>query len=121
MFYNSKNHGSQFISGCFITNRSLYSHFGHTRHTEGGLRDIRYQFSRSRIWETSSGVGHRCDGSGGGQKIKNNVAGAVNRDSRAHRIYYNTGYKGVYQTFPSPSSKNLMSSLKNDNASSKRL
>jgi hypothetical protein len=60
-------------------------------------------------------------GTGSGWSVKNNAAAASNNDSRSHRVYYNTGYMGTYQTFQAGSNANLTAALKNDNVSSQRL
>ncbi|MDT0443044.1 hypothetical protein [Streptomyces johnsoniae] len=124
IFYNSRGNDGVFDSPCFITNKNLYSHNGHTIQHGTTTFDVLYQFSHGRIWDDtgwSGANGHKCGGpaTGSGYSLKNDAAGAVNADSRHHRIYYNTGYQGTSQTIEG--SENLVPALKNDNASSRRL
>ncbi|WP_328941884.1 hypothetical protein OG259_09660 [Streptomyces sp. NBC_00250] len=121
IFYNSKQNIGIFYSSCFITNKSEYSHEGYSMPTPSGLYTVRYQFDYGNDLEFHD-AGSACRPSeGSGQGVKNNAAGAVNEDSASHRVYYNTGYGGTYQTYYPGDSKNLIAALKNENASSERL
>lgn len=56
-------------------------------------------------------------GAGQGQTVKNNAASACNQTGRyTARVYYNSGYKGVYDDIPPRSCRNL-SKTYNENAS----
>ncbi|MGW4159871.1 hypothetical protein [Streptomyces sp. NPDC004788] len=120
LFYNSMQNIGIFYSSCFITNKSEYSHQGYSMATPSGLYTVNYQFD-FRDFDFHD-AGSQCHpGDGAGYSLKNDAAGGVNEDSASHRVYYNTGYGGTYQTFYPGDSKNLISALKNNNASSQRL
>lgn len=122
IFYNSRTTGSQFISSCFLTNDDEYSHEGYEAITSGGLDVVKYQFDDNNRFQFNIGVGHWCTtGEGAGQGVKNNAAGGVNNDTHTHRVYYNSGYGGTAQSFSAGTSANLISALKNNNASSERI
>lgn len=123
VFYNSMRNIGIFSSPCFITNGSEHSHLGFDQLTSSGMQQVRYQFNHGRGFDTGLPNGSRCRAAdpGSGAGVKNNAAGAANGDSRAHRISYNTGYAGTYQTFQAGAMANLIPALKNNNASSKRL
>lgn len=56
-------------------------------------------------------------GAGQGQGVKNNAASACNNTGRyTARVYYNSGFKGVYDDIPPRTCRNL-SKTYNDNAS----
>ncbi|MBN3929629.1 hypothetical protein IQ279_08240 [Streptomyces verrucosisporus] len=121
IFFNSMQSIGIFRSACFITNKSEYSHLGY----DYAQYQVRYQFNYGYGfgWDGQLPNASACVGTdpGSGWSVKNNAAGASNSDSVSHRVYYNTGYAGVYQTIETDHNENLISSLKNDNASSKRL
>ncbi|RMI44818.1 hypothetical protein [Streptomyces triticirhizae] len=118
IFYNSRNSHGEYRSPCFVTNKSEYSHAGRSIVQGTEVLTYRYQFGYDRQLERWPAI---CVGAtpGSGLSVKNDAATAVNFDSRAHRVYYNTGYRGTSQDFPP--SDNLKPALKNDNASSRRL
>ncbi|MCI4045640.1 MULTISPECIES: hypothetical protein [unclassified Streptomyces] len=119
LMYNSRQSGGFFRTGCFLTNKSEYSHTGYQYSPNGSaVVTVRYQFGNSGI-TLANGSG--CDNSGLGQGVKNNSAGGSNSDSRSHRVYYNTSYAGPYQTIESGNNENLSATLYNQNASSERL
>ncbi|GHG04886.1 hypothetical protein ACFFSH_36860 [Streptomyces filamentosus] len=109
-----------FYSSCFLTNKTEYSHEGYSVSTPSGLYTVLYQFDYGSDFELH--VGSACRPSeGSGESVKNNAAGGSNEDTASHRVFYNTGYGGTYQTYYPGDIKNLISALKNENASSKRL
>jgi hypothetical protein len=85
------------------------------------MQQVRYEFGRDKGIALPNGSKCRAVDPGSGQGIKNNAAGGSNADSRSHRIYFNSNQVGAYQTFEAGGNENLMSSLKNENASSARL
>lgn len=108
------------LSPCFIANLSVRSYAGFKDFEDNyykNMFDFYSQKSGNRqicTWGSSS--------AGKGQTVYNNAASAADGDSAAYRVYYSSGYTGTYQTFSAHTSlKNLNSSLKNNNASSKRL
>ncbi|MFJ3786343.1 hypothetical protein [Streptomyces sp. NPDC090093] len=111
---------NMFRSPCFLTNKTEYSHEGYSLSTPSGLYTVRYQFNYGSDFEFHDASGCRED-KGSGWSVKNNAAGGVNEDTAAHRVFYNTGYGGTYQTYYPGDSKNLISALHDNNASSKRL
>jgi hypothetical protein len=65
-------------------------------------------------------VGYKflSSGSGKGQYVKNNAAAGWNTfNYAAARVYYNSNYGGFYDTFLANEKGNLISPLKNENAS----
>lgn len=108
------------LSPCFVANGSVESY--------AGFKDFEGNYYRNMFdfYSQKSGSRQICtygDSSAGrGQTVYNNAASAGNGDSAAYRVYYSSGYAGTYQTFSAHTSlRNLNDSLKNNNASSKRL
>ncbi|WP_328910638.1 hypothetical protein OG230_14595 [Streptomyces sp. NBC_00234] len=121
LFYNSRQNIGIFYTSCFITNKDEYNHEGRSAVTSGGLHVVAYEFNYGSDFVIHD-AGSACRPSeGSGQGVKNNAAGGANEDSASHRVYYNSGYGGTYQTFYPGDSKNLISALHNNNASSERL
>ncbi len=60
-------------------------------------------------------------GAGKGKCIKNAAASVWNRSGKTVRVYFNSNYGGGYQDFKAGAKGNLISSLKNQNASHKFL
>ncbi|NEB40924.1 hypothetical protein [Streptomyces sp. SID14515] len=119
IMYNSLQSGGFFRTGCFLTNKSEYSHTGYQYSPNGSsVVTVRYQFANNGITLVN---GSGCDNSGLGDGVKNNAAGGSNADSRSHRVFFNTSYAGPYQTIESGNNENLSATLKNQNASSERL
>lgn len=125
IFYNSMQSSGIFVSPCFITNKSENSHLGYDYLTSSGMQEIRYQFNYGYGFGYDEPLpnGSKCQGAdpGSGEGVKNNAAGGSNGDSRSHRVYYNSNHQGTYQTIEVGHNENLISALKNNNASSKRL
>ncbi|MFV0134405.1 hypothetical protein ACLGIH_14375 [Streptomyces sp. HMX87] len=121
--YNSRSAATYYsASSCFVANRSIPDYYGYS---PNGAVLLRFVFEYGMI----SGNYNTCrlGNSGEGQPVKNNAASASNGECVAsHRVYYNSGHQGTSQTF-SPTcgdywpSENLISALKNENASAKRL
>ncbi|MCL7427111.1 hypothetical protein [Streptomyces sp. YS415] len=121
--YNSRSATSNYsASSCFVANRSIPDYYGYS---PNGAILVRFVFDYGLI----SGNYNTCrlGNSGEGLEVKNNAASASNGECVAsYRVYYSSGYQGVNQTF-SPTcgdywpSENLSATLKNENASAKRL
>ncbi|MFD3658938.1 hypothetical protein [Streptomyces sp. NPDC058620] len=120
IIYNSTQSSGTFHSACFLTNKTEDSHTGYNYLTSSGMQEIRYQFGYDMGISLPNGSSCRWT-EGSGQGVKNNAAGGSNGDSRSHRIYYNSNQSGAYQTIEADHNENLISSLKNENASSARL
>ncbi|MFC1416962.1 peptidase inhibitor family I36 protein [Streptacidiphilus cavernicola] len=103
---------------CLTGDACLYynSGFGGARWTYPG--DVpNLQGERFYAWKTYNGT---VDSAGDAQPVKNNTASAQNwSNTQGFRIYYNSNYGGVYQTFDAGMQGNLNSSLKNEDASIK--
>ncbi|MEE1927535.1 hypothetical protein V1J52_04920 [Streptomyces sp. TRM 70351] len=121
IYYNSHGATTGYsYSACFVANKSIPDHYGYS---PNGAVLVRYVYRGGQLPNHTG-----CDmASGSGLGIKNNAASAANNECGvSNRIYYNSGYQGTYETFPAgcgsywPAS-NLKSSLKNENASHKRL
>ncbi|WP_411082657.1 hypothetical protein [Streptomyces sp. cmx-18-6] len=121
IFYNSLQSIGIFSSACFLTNKTHDSHTGFDHLTPSGMQQVRFEFGRDKGIALPNGSKCRAVQPGSGDVVKNNAAGASNADSRSHRIYFNSNQTGAYQTFTTGVNKNLISSLKNENASSARL
>ncbi|MFJ5548683.1 hypothetical protein [Streptomyces sp. NPDC093225] len=109
-------------SPCFLSNRSIPDYFGYSPN-QAAL--VRYVFRAGQI----DGDYNTCrlGGDGEGQGVKNEAASATNAECGAtHRVYFSSGYLGPSQAF-SPKcgdywpGENLISDLKNDNGSAKRI
>lgn len=59
----------------------------------------------------------RGTGAGKGICVKNNAASVHNRTSKPVTVYYNSDYQGTSQTIPAGARANLVTALKNNNAS----
>ncbi|WP_158711032.1 hypothetical protein [Streptomyces albus] len=114
LFYNSKDIAIQ--DGYYKSAFTLYygnvdDHWGTSRYQGSSLTTYRYVFGNG--------------GNGNGQYMKNNAASVQNcaRDDN-YRVYYNSGYGGTSQYFAKNGPygdcniTNLISALKNNNASS---
>jgi uncharacterized membrane protein len=122
LHYNSRSETTNYsVSSCFVTNESIPNYYGYS---PNGASLVRYVFEYGQI----SGNYNTCrlGNSGEGLEVKNNAASASNSECVAtHRVYYSSGYQGLSQAF-SPTcgdywpAQNLVSGLKNENASSKR-
>ena len=105
-------------SSCFVANKSIPNHYGYS---PNGAVLVRYVFEYGQI----DGIYNTCrlGNSGEGLGIKNNVASASNGEcSVYYRIYYNSNYSGLFQTFHPTCgsyapSDNMMAGMKNQNAS----
>ncbi|MFI2004122.1 hypothetical protein ACH432_01990 [Streptomyces jumonjinensis] len=108
-------------SPCFVANKDISDHYGYS---PNGVSLVRYVFRPGQI----SGSPAVCNlsNSHDGQGIKNNAASASNGECSAnYRVYFNSGYGGPSQAFlPTCGdywpSENLVTALKNNNASHDR-
>lgn len=109
---------------CFLTNRSLGSHWGYTdgpapevagqEPDTSAASTVRYIF-RQRMSCGSDPRGH-------GQGIVDNANTVANGDYYAHRIYEHSGYYGKSHYISSaPGYVVLNDDVRNDNGSSRRL
>ncbi|MET9519906.1 hypothetical protein [Streptomyces sp. NPDC002994] len=122
MHYNSRGEQTWYsVSSCFVANESIPNHYGYS---PNGVALVRYVFGYGLI----SGNYNTCrlGNSGEGLELKNNAASASNGECSANnRVYYSSGYSGISQAFlPNCGdywpSENLVSSMKNENASHER-
>ncbi|MFI5761999.1 hypothetical protein ACIA8F_13775 [Streptomyces sp. NPDC051563] len=114
LFYNSKDIAIQdgwIKSGYTLFYGNVSDHFGTSQYQGSSLTSYRYIF-----------VG---GGNGNGQYMKNNAASVWNcAPDDNYRVYFNSGYGGTSQYFQkngpygSCNITNLISALKNNNASS---
>lgn len=107
-------------SACLVSNNDIPDYLGYS---PNGVSLVRYVFRAGQI----SGTAATCVlSSGDGQGVKNNAASASNGEcSATFRVYFNSGYNGPSQAFlPTCGeywpSENLVSTLKNENASQDR-
>ncbi|MEU2508015.1 hypothetical protein ABZ621_25320 [Streptomyces sp. NPDC007863] len=125
IFFNSLQNIGVFRSPCFITNKTEDSHLGYDYLTSSGMQQVRYQFNYGYGFGFDEPLPNssKCEGAdpGSGWSVKNNAAGASNGDTRSHRIFYYSNQQGTYQTIEVGNNENLISALKNENASSARL
>ncbi|MFF5515409.1 hypothetical protein [Streptomyces coeruleorubidus] len=114
LFYNSKEIAVQdgYIKSAFTTfYGNVYDHWGTSQYQGSSLTTYRYVFGNG--------------GNGNGAYMKNNSASVQNcaRDDN-YRVYYSSGYGGTSQYFAKNGPygdcniTNLISALKNNNASS---
>ncbi|WP_424920073.1 hypothetical protein [Streptomyces sp. wa1064] len=120
--YNSRGEQTNYSSSpCFVANKKVPDHYGYS---PNGAALVRYVFRPAQI----SGTGATCvlSNDGDGKGIKNNAASASNGECNAmNRIYVYSGYGGPSQAFyPTCGdywpSDNLVTTLKNNNASHDR-
>ncbi|MEU6896213.1 hypothetical protein ABZ934_31610 [Streptomyces sp. NPDC046557] len=121
MYYDSRGEQTWYsTSSCFVTNRSIPDHSGYS---PNGAIFVRFVFSTGLM----SNLYNTCRGASGSDlTLKNASASASNGEcSATYRVYYNSGYVGLFQTFlPSCGdywpAENMMPDMKNENASSLR-
>lgn len=124
IYYDSAGASTGYsYSSCFLANQSVPDHLGYS---PNGAVLVRYMFEGGTGRITGSNPG--CTGgSGDGLGLKNAAASAVNNECGVNNIvYYNSGYQGTSQTITPGCgddwpSTNLKSTLKNENASHKRV
>ena len=82
----------------------------------GVLSDLNYPLAN---YGTGSSCNHflKPNGTSSGICLKNNAASIWNRTKQIAWVFYNSGYKGFYQTFQPGVKENFNSTLKNENAS----
>ncbi|MFE2267574.1 hypothetical protein [Streptomyces griseosporeus] len=113
LFYNSKDiaiQGGYYKSAYTLFYGNVYDHWGESRYEGSTLTTYRYVFG---------------GGYGNGQYMKNNAASVQNcAPDDNYRVYYKSGYGGTAQYFAKNEPfgdcniTNLISALKNNNASS---
>ncbi|MFG2994522.1 hypothetical protein ACGFZK_35370 [Streptomyces sp. NPDC048257] len=121
LYYDSRGEQTWYAtSSCFVTNRSIPDHSGYS---PNGAIFARFVFDAglmSNLYNTCRGA------SGSNRTLKNASASASNGEcSASYRVYYNSGYGGLSQTFlPNCGeywpAENLLAALKNENASNVR-
>ncbi|MFD3658200.1 hypothetical protein ACTU45_30525 [Streptomyces sp. 24-1644] len=120
--FNSRGEQTWYSSSpCFVANKDIPDYFGYS---PNGVALVRYVFRPGLI----SGTAATCvlSNEGDGQAVKNNAASASNGEcSATYRVYFYSGYSGPSQAFlPTCGdywpSDNLVSTLKNENASHDR-
>ncbi|MGW3957215.1 hypothetical protein ACWEKM_41460 [Streptomyces sp. NPDC004752] len=114
LFYNSKDIAIQnghYMSAFTTFYGNVSDHWGTSQYQGSTLSTYRYVFGSG--------------GNGNGQYMKNNAASVQNcAPDDNYRVYYNSGYGGTSQYFAKNGSfgdcniTNLISALKNNNASS---
>ncbi|MEU3555671.1 hypothetical protein [Streptomyces fragilis] len=111
------------LDACFVSNQDVPDYYGYS---PNGATLVRYVFRHGELNDAGTGLAGLCRGEGGGEAVKNNAASGANAEcSATHRVYFNSGYGGISQAFLPDCgthwpSQNLVSSLKNENASADR-
>ncbi|MCI4045809.1 hypothetical protein [Streptomyces sp. TRM75563] len=120
--YNSRGAQTWYSgSPCFVANKDIPDYYGYS---PNGAVLVRYVFRPGQISGTAATCVLSNDGDGKG--VKNNAASASNGEcSATYRVYVYSGYGGPSQAFlPNCGdywpSDNLVSTLKNNNASHDR-
>ncbi|WP_165986714.1 hypothetical protein [Streptomyces sp. YIM 98790] len=115
LYYTSG--GSSPVGACFSTRTSISNHTSEIRSYGDPPYNTtaRYYY----IFGLQSACSAFGPGDGYSQSIRNNAAGAINRDSAAHTVFYSPGYMGNSVRY-APGASKLLGDLRNDNASSKR-